>query len=190
MRTSILTLSFLVACGSLSSQLHAQGSFGAQAPPDPGFVRQPVPGQDWIPKVEYQAGHAGMDKEVEGSLVISDTSLTFLDKQGDPLIVILLSRITDVSSSIDRKEASVGSKLAFGFLAKSRKEELITVQYESEDTAEGVIFKTAKNMSAGTVAKINFHMKRAGMAPVADSSGARTVPHPPGSPSPGAPSQP
>jgi hypothetical protein len=190
MMIRMLALVVPATFATLPGRLESQSQFGAQPAKEATFVRQAVPGEDWVPKVEYQAGHAGMEEEVEGSLVISDTSLTFLGKTGNPLIAIPLSRITNVSSSIDRKEASVGSKLAFGFLAKSRKEELITVQYESEQTAEGIIFKTEKNMSAGTVAKINFHMKRAGVALAADSSGAKVIPHPAGPPSPGAPTQP
>jgi hypothetical protein len=147
-------------------------------------------GQDVIPKVEYQAGHAGMDKKVKGSLVISDTDIKFLDEKGTPVITIPLANITDVSSSIDRKEASVGSKLAFGFLARSRKEELITVSFESSETAEGIIFKTDKNVSAGVVAKIQFHMKRAGVTPAATAAGPEEVKHPPAQPAPGAPTAP
>ena len=144
--------------------------------------------QDLIPKVEYQAGHAGMDKKVKGSLVVSDSALQFLDETGHSLVTIPLAKITDVSSSIDRKEASVGSKIAFGVLARSRKEELITVTYETESTAEGVIFRTEKNMSAGAVAKIQFHMKRAGVPSAPDT--ATAVPHPPAPPVPGAPTSP
>ncbi len=136
--------------------------------------------QDRIAKVEYQAGHAGMEKKMKGSLLISDADIQFLDEKGNVRITIPAASITGVTSSIDRKEASVGSKLAFGLFAKSRKEELVTVTYEAGETAEGVIFKTQKNMSAGTVAKIQFHLKKVGVAVAPDSSGAVMVPHPPG----------
>jgi hypothetical protein len=52
-----------------------------------------------------------------------------------------ITSITGVSSSVDKKE-------------------LVRVAYEAVDTAEGVIFKTQKNVSAGAVAKIQFHMKQ------------------------------
>ncbi|MEP6572325.1 MAG: hypothetical protein ABJD11_06500 [Gemmatimonadota bacterium] len=146
--------------------------------------------QDVVPKVEYQAGHAGMEKKVKGSLSLSDTDIKFLDETGAPVITIPLASITDVSSSVDRKEASVGSKIAFGFLAKSRKEELITVSFESSETAEGVIFKTDKNVSAGVVAKIQFHMKRAGVGPATAGSSPEPVRHPPAQPAPGSPTAP
>ena len=146
--------------------------------------------QDLVPKVEYQGGHAGMDDKVKGSLVISDSAMKFVDEKGAVLVTIALTTITDVSSSIDRKEASVGSKIAFGFLARSRKDEMVTVTYASTETAEGVVFKTEKNVSAGLVAKIQFHMKRAGAQTSTDSATHSTVPHPPASPAPGAPAAP
>ena len=146
--------------------------------------------QDLIPKVEYQGGHAGMDDKVKGSLIVSDSTIKFVDEKGAVLVIIPITTITDVSSSIDRKEASVGSKIAFGFLARSRKEELVTVTYASTETAEGVVFKTEKNVSAGLVAKIQFHMKRAGAQPPTDSTAQKSVPHPPAAPAPGTPTQP
>jgi hypothetical protein len=135
--------------------------------------------QDRIAKVEYQAGHAGMEKKMKGSLLISDTEIQFLDEKGNVRITIPTVSITGVTSSIDRKEASVGSKLVFGLFAKSRKEELVTVAYEAGETAEGVIFKTQKNISAGAVAKMQFHLKKSGVALAPDSTGAVMVPHAP-----------
>ncbi len=145
--------------------------------------------QEMIPKIEYQGGHAGMDRKVKGTLLISDTDLQFLDAKGSQLIAIPLTEIRDVSSAIDRKDASVGAKLAIGFLAKSRKDELVTISFETEKTAEGVIFKTDKNVSAGLVAKIRFHMKKVGSAAGSDSLGQQTIPHAPGALGPGTPSQ-
>ena len=111
----------------------------------------PALGQDRIPKVEYQAGHAGMEKKVKGSLVISDDEVQFLDEKGNTRITMPLTSITGVSSSVD-------------------KEELVRVAYEAVETAEGVIFKTQKNVSAGAVAKIQFHMRKSGVAVAPDSS--------------------
>ena len=108
-------------------------------------------GQDRIPKVEYQAGHAGMEKKVKGSLMISDDEVQFLDEKGNTRITMPLTSITAVSSSVD-------------------KEELVTVAYEAVQTAEGVIFKTQKNVSAGAVAKIQFHMKQSWVAVAPDSA--------------------
>ena len=114
----------------------------------------PALGQDRIPKVEYQAGHPGMEKKVKGSLVISDDEVQFLDEKGNTRITMPLTSITGVSSSVD-------------------KEELVRVAYEAVETAEGVIFKTQKNVSAGAVAKIQFHMKKSwvAVAPVSTAVG-------------------
>jgi hypothetical protein len=49
---------------------------------------------------------------------------------------------------------------------------LVTVAYEAVDTAEGVRFKTQKNVSAGAVAKIQSHMKQLWVAVVPDSTAA------------------
>jgi hypothetical protein len=120
----------------------------------------PALGQDRIPKVEYQAGHAAMEKKVKGSLVISDDEVQFLDEKGNTRITMPMTSITGVSSSVD-------------------KEELVTVAYEAVQTAEGVIFETQKNVSAGTVAKIQFHMKKLWVAVAPDSNAASIVPHAP-----------
>jgi hypothetical protein len=115
----------------------------------------PALGQDRIPKVEYQAGHAGMEKKLKGSLVISDDEVQFLDEKDSTRITMPITSITGVSSSVDKKE-------------------LVRVAYEAVDTAEGVIFKTQKNVSAGAVAKIQFHMKQSWVAVAPDSSAAIT----------------
>jgi hypothetical protein len=113
----------------------------------------PALGQDRIPKVEYQAGHAGMEKKLKGSLVISDDEVQFLDEKDSTRIIMPLTSITGVSSSVE-------------------KEGLVTVAYEAVDTAEGVLFKTQKNASAGAVAKIQFHMRKLWVAVAPDSTAA------------------
>jgi hypothetical protein len=120
----------------------------------------PAMGQDRIPKVEYQAGHAGMEKKLKGSLVISDDEVQFLDEKGNTRITMPMTSITGVSSSVD-------------------KEGLVRVAYEAVDTAEGVIFKTQKNVSAGAVARIQFHMKQSWVAVAPDSNAARIAARPP-----------
>ena len=113
----------------------------------------PALGQDRIPKVEYQAGHVGMEKKVKGSLVISDDEVQFLDEKGNTRITMPMTSITGVSSRVDQ-------------------EGLVRVAYEAVDTAEGVTFKTQKNVSAGAVAKIQSHMKQLWVAVVPDSTAA------------------
>jgi hypothetical protein len=114
----------------------------------------PALGQDRIPKVEYQAGHVGMEKKVKGSLVISNDEVQFLDEKDSTRFIMPLTSITGVSSSVE-------------------KEGLVRVTYEAVDTAEGVLFKTQKNASAGAVAKIQFHMKQSWVAVAPDSTAAR-----------------
>ncbi len=124
--------------------------------------------QDVIPKVEYLGGHAGMDKKVKGSLLITASEVRFLDEHGAPLITVPMRTITSVEAGIDRRDASVGSKLAFGILAKSRKDELVTLSYETSSNAEGLVFRTDRNMSASVVAKIRFRLKHG--APASSAS--------------------
>ena len=114
----------------------------------------PALGQDRIPKVEYQAGHAGMEKKVKGSLVISNDEVQFRDQKDSTRITMPMTSITGVSSSVD-------------------KHGLVTVAYEAVDTTEGVILKTQKSLSAGAVAKIQSHMKQLWVAVAPDSTGAR-----------------
>lgn len=121
-----------------------------------------IAAQEVIQKIEYYGGHAAMPKHVKGSLMLSDSALAFIDQHGVPLLQIPYSGIRELTSSMDRKDASFGSKLALGMFAKSRKDELVTISFESGETAEGIVFKTEKNMSATVLAKIQFHLKRAG----------------------------
>jgi hypothetical protein len=111
----------------------------------------PALGQDRIPKVEYQAGHAGMEKRVKGSLVISNDEVQFRDEKDSTRITMPMTSITGVSSSV-------------------HKAGLVRVAYEAVDTAEGVLFKTQKNASAGAVAKIQFHMRQSWVAVAPDST--------------------
>ena len=111
----------------------------------------PALGQDRIPKVEYQAGHAGMEKKVKGSLVISNDEVQFRDQKDSTRITMPMTSITGVSSRVDQ-------------------EGLVRVAYEAVETAESVILKTQKNVSAGAVAKIQFHMKKSWVAVAPDST--------------------
>ena len=115
------------------------------------IAAHPALGQDRIPKVEYQAGHAGMEKKLKGSLLISDDEVRFLDEKDSTRITMPITSITGVSSSVDKKE-------------------LVRVAYEAVDTAEGVIFKTQKNVSTGAVAKIQFHMRKSWVAVAPEST--------------------
>lgn len=114
-----------------------------------------------------------MDQKVKGSLIIATNEIRFVDEKGTLLISIPIASITGVDASVEHKDASVGSKIAFGFLARSRKDEFVTVSYDATSTVEGVVFRTEKNVSAGVVAKIHFQLKHAGIT--ADSGRSAAV---------------
>jgi hypothetical protein len=116
--------------------------------------------QDRFLGVQYLAGHAGLDSKVAGHLLLTDDALVFTtsDTLETPIIITPLASITEVTSAVDRKEASVGSKIMFGFLARSRKEELVQVTTTVPTGAEGIVFQVRKNESVGIVAKIHYRM--------------------------------
>lgn len=118
--------------------------------------------------IQYLAGHEGYPKKLYGHLVLTDTAVFFTkwDKNNTPVFAIPIRNITDVAVSTDRKDASVGSKIMFGFLSRSRKDELVQLTTETAQNAEGIVFKVGNNQSAGIAAKIRFLMKRTGV-PVA-----------------------
>jgi hypothetical protein len=154
MQRSYIVLFGLIACGSILPTASAQG-------------------QDVVPKVRYKGGHEGWgDDEIRGSLAIGDSMLVFQDQDGKRTLQIPLRKVTDLSTQTQRKEASVGSKLLFGGLARSRQEEFIAVSYELPDNAEAVIFRFEPHTSAAVLAKIKFRMKRLGVAATTNGESA------------------
>lgn len=129
--------------------------------------------QDKIPKVRYKGGHEGWgEEEIRGTLLIGDSTLLFRDDDKKRSLEIPIRKITDIGNQTQRKEASVGSKLLFGSLARSRQEEFLAISYELPDNAEAVIFRFEPNTSAAVLAKIKFRMKKLGMTPPASSETA------------------
>lgn len=116
--------------------------------------------QDVFPEVEYIAGHTGAVKKAKGSLVIGDSELKFTTKDGSLLFAIPLSGVTDVSNQTDIRDASLGKKILFGVFAGSRKQEYVQVTYETEEFAEGIVFKVKQGISPGIVAKLKFAVKK------------------------------
>lgn len=118
-----------------------------------------------------------MPKAKLGWLVITDSTIALhectrqyceYDKKGkhykpEPIYAIRLQGIKSVESLSDVRGASVGSKLAFGFLAGDRKQEFVGVIYETETNAEAPVFKTQKAQSAAVEAKLKFRLKRLGI---------------------------
>jgi hypothetical protein len=121
---------------------------------------QPAAAQDVFPEVEYMAGHTGAVNKAKGSLVIGESELKFTTKNGAVLFSIPLSGITEVGSQTDIRDPSLGKKILFGFLAGSRKQEFVQVTYETEQAAEGIVFKVKQGISPGVVAKLKFAVKK------------------------------
>ena len=137
------------------------------------FVAQPVVAQDRIQKVRYKGGHEGWgEEEIRGILLIGDSTIVFRDDDKKRTLEIPILKITDIGNQTQRKEASVGSKLLFGSLARSRQEEFLAISYELPDNAEAVVFRFEPNTSAAVLAKIKFRMKKLGMSPPASSETA------------------
>lgn len=137
------------------------------------FVVQSLVAQDLIPKVRYKGGHEGWgEQEIRGTLLIGDSTITFRDEEKKHSLVIPLLKITDIGNQTQRKEASVGSKLLFGNLARSRQEEFLAISYELPDNAEAIIFRFEPHTSAAVLAKIKFRMKKLGMKPPAEAETA------------------
>lgn len=120
----------------------------------------PVAAQETFADIEYFSGHAGMTDKVKGVLVLSADSVRFQKKDGTHLLTMSTERITDVTLMTDIRDGSVGKKLLFGSLAGSRKQEFLQVTYETDETAEVLVFKVKQNTGANVAAKIRFAVKR------------------------------
>lgn len=147
--------------------------------------------QDRFLSVEYTTGHAGFEKKQGGRLLLNHTAIVFTtpDKKERPRFSIPLGIITAVSSSTERNDASVGSKILFGFLSKSRKNEYLQITTETPEIAEGVVFKVKNNESLGIATKIRHRLKGlassrppiAAINPVASPAEQTTLPGAPSS---------
>jgi hypothetical protein len=118
--------------------------------------------QEMFPDVEYVAGKDGFAEKQKGTLVLGDSTLKFVKKDGGLIFAIPVVTITEVTQDVQIRDASVGKKLLFGGLAGSRKQEFIQITAESENSAEGVVFKVKQGTSVNVVAKIRFAVKKAG----------------------------
>ena len=128
--------------------------------------------QEMFPDVEYVAGKDNFPEKQKGTLMIGSEDLRFVDKNGNLIFAIPLSTVTEVTQDVQIRDASVGKKLLFGGLAGSRKQEFIQITSETENSAEGVVFKVKQGTSLSVMAKVRFAVKKAGgrtQAPAADS---------------------
>ena len=132
-----------------------------------------VQAQDLFPDVEYVAGKDNFPEKQKGTLMIGADELRFVDKNGKLIFAIPLTSVTEVTQDVQIRDASVGKKLLFGGLAGSRKQEFIQITSETENSAEGVVFKVKQGTSVNIMAKVRFGVKKAGgraaQAPAADS---------------------
>jgi hypothetical protein len=134
-------------------------------------VAVPLAAQEVFPDVEYVSGHQGYASKIKGQLVLSDTELRFVGKQGTEVFAIPLVRLTQVTNSMETNPGSFGRKLALGIFA-SKKEEFVYITWEDENTTEAIVLKTKNKASPGIVTKVRFNQKRAGgpaMAAPSDS---------------------
>ena len=115
--------------------------------------------QDKFDNVEYVSGHGGMEEKVKGVLVIGD-SLTFTKRDGKPVFSVPLTAITDITNQTDIRDASVGKKILFGGFSGSRKQDFVNVTYETDKTAEGLVFKVKQGTATGLLAKLKFAVKK------------------------------
>jgi hypothetical protein len=128
--------------------------------------------QEMFPDVEYIAGKDNFAEKQKGTLMIGTEELRFVDKNGKLIFAIPLSTVTEVTQDVQIRDASVGKKLLFGGLAGSRKQEFIQITSETENSAEGVVFKVKQGTSVNIMAKVRFAVKKAGgrtQAPSADT---------------------
>ncbi|HEU4587207.1 MAG TPA: hypothetical protein VFS11_01065 [Gemmatimonadales bacterium] len=159
MRITVLVIGFLTFPAALAAQL---GNIPAAAPSAPA-ASAPVGAAhpDVFPDIEYISGHEGFPDKKKGQLVVSAAGVEFIEKNGTRLFALPIASIHLAEYTRDIRDASVGKKLLFGVFAGSRKQEFITVNTETESTAEGVVFKTKQNVASGIVAKVNFYVRKA-----------------------------
>lgn len=117
--------------------------------------------QEVIPDVEYMTGKGGFEDKIKGQLVLTDSAVTFVNKQGANVFTIPVSTIKDVTQNVSEDPGSTGRKLLLGVFA-NRREEYVYIGTETAETAEGIVFRTKKNTSLGIVNKIKFLVRRAG----------------------------
>jgi hypothetical protein len=129
--------------------------------------------------VDYIGGHSGYKPTHTGWLILTDTAVEYHECfyagcqqekngskiQADAQMIIPYKKMTDVGGATERHGASVGSRMLIGGLASERRDELVTIAFDAETTAEAPVFKTKEHESAQLVAKIKFHLRKLGLVP-------------------------
>lgn len=140
---------------------------------------RPITGQtplEHFEGVEYRGGLSGYKPPHTGWLVLADSALEYHEcwyfdctpKNGsrirpDAQITIPWRKMVETAGAADRKGPGLAGKVAFGFLASGTRDELVTISYETESTAEAPVFRTKDNESAQLIAKIKFHLRKLGL---------------------------
>ncbi|MFL5403994.1 MAG: hypothetical protein ACJ8BF_14405 [Gemmatimonadales bacterium] len=127
--------------------------------------------QEMYSDVEYISGHADLTEKQKGTLLIGDSELKFTKKDGTLVFSVPLAGVTEVNNQVEVRDASVGKKLLFGGLAGSRKQDFVQISYETDQLAEGIVFKVKQGTSTGIVAKLKFAVKKKKGAAPAGASG-------------------
>jgi hypothetical protein len=117
--------------------------------------------QEVFSDVEYVSGHEGFKDKIKGQLVLTETELRFEGKKGVEVFALPLTRITQVTNSIETNPGSFGRKLALGIFA-SKKVEFVYITWEDEATTEAIVLKTKNKASPAIVTKVRFSRRRAG----------------------------
>lgn len=129
--------------------------------------------------VRYIGGHAAYKPPHTGWLVLADSALEYHEcfvigcsknRDGRAIqdaaqMVIPYRKMTDVSGATERHGASVGSRFLLGSLASERRDESVTIAFDSETSAEAPVFQTKEHESAQLVAKIKFKLRKLGLIP-------------------------
>jgi len=111
-------------------------------------------------EAEYMSGREDMPKKKRGVLYLEDSVVVFTSERGDSVFSIPLREIKEVSNQADIRDASLGSKMLFGGLAGSRKQDFLSVTWETTTGVEVIVWKVKQNTGAGLAAKIRFAVKQ------------------------------
>jgi hypothetical protein len=136
-------------------------------------------GWEAYPEVEYQGGDATKPKRLIGILVLTESTIALHwcrwqycedDRKAEktpflpePLYLIPLCRIQDISASSQVHGPSATSRIDFGLLAGDQKQEFVGMVYESDTTAEAPVFRTLKAQFGAIEAKVRFRLEKLGV---------------------------
>jgi hypothetical protein len=103
-------------------------------------------------KVEYVSGKKGFETKIQGTLVISDQTLTMMDGKG-VVFEVPLKTVTRVSSRVETINQN-------SFIRLNKNMAFVSVTTESADAAESILFTIDPKLADGLVAKIEFAAKK------------------------------